>query len=158
MTRFLSVSFITHSFIFAWESCFPCHYLLPPFNSGWIRFLHLHLVSSSPVYLITRPTCLSLIDPLWEKLETYTKSFKSFQIKTELICISGETWNWNLLPWGPSTSCRKVNLGHFLSNCSCECIQIKARWKCEASQSSERVTQLRLRYSQSLLKHLPLKV
>ena len=153
MTWFLSVFLLTQSF--SCESCSQCH-SPPPFYLELIRFFCL-LSVSSPVYLITRPGSLMLIDPLWEKQETlYTKSFKSSQIKTELIYTSGEIWNWSLLSWGSSTSCRKVNLGHFLipcmmSNCSCEWIQIKAWRKCRASQSSERVLHLRLQTSQSLL-------
>lgn len=126
MTWFLLVFFLTHSF---WKWALLTVPLLPsPFYSELIRFFSV----SRPVYLMTRPRCLMLRAPLWEKQGTlYTKSFKSSQIKTELIYISGEIWNCRLLPWGPSTSCRKVNLGHsptpcMMSSCSCEWIQIKA--------------------------------
>ena len=106
MTWFLLVFFLTHSF---WKWALFTVPLPSPFYSELIRFFSV----SRPVYLMTRPRCLMLIDPLWEKQETlYTKSFKSSQIKTELIYISGEIWNCSLLSWGPFTSCRKVNLGH----------------------------------------------
>lgn len=165
MTPFLSVSFLTHSFICAWKGVlFPLPPPPPPFHSGLIRSPYLLAVSSSPAYLITRAASPSLIDPLWEEQETlYTKSFKSFQIKTELIYISGEIWNWSLPYWGPSTSCRKVNLGHFpipcmTSDCSCEWAQRKAWCKCGANQSPERVTRPRLQSSRRLLEHLPIDV
>lgn len=125
MTWFLLVFFLTHSF---WKWVLFTVALPSPFYSELIRFFSV----SRPVYLMTQPRCLMLIDPLWEKQETlYTKSFKSSQIKTELIYISGEIWNCSLLSWGPFASCRKVNLGHFpipcmMSSCSCEWIQIKA--------------------------------
>lgn len=46
------------------------------------------------------PKSLSWIDPLWEKKETsHTKSFKSSCIKSELVHISGEIWNWNRPSW-----------------------------------------------------------
>lgn len=165
MNWFLSVSFLTHSFICAWKGVlFPLPPPPPPFYSGLIRFFYLLSVSSRPVYLITRAMSLSLIDPLWEEQETlYTKSLKSFQIETELIYIPGEIWNWSVLSWGPSTSCRKVNSGHFpipcmTSNCSCEWIQIKAWGKCGADHSSERAVPLKLQTPQHLLEHLPIKV
>lgn len=110
MTWFLSVFLLIQPF--SCESYSQCH-PPPSFYFELIRFFCL-LSVSTPVYLITRPGSLMPIDPLWENQETlYTKSFKSSQIKTELIYISGEIWNWSLLSWGPSTSCRKVNLGHF---------------------------------------------
>lgn len=95
----------------------------PPFYFGLIRFFCVRVVSSH-VYLITTPRSLSLIHPLWEKQET--SHTKSSQIKTELVYISGDIWNWRLLSWGAFTSCRKVNLVNFpllcmwASICSCE--------------------------------------
>lgn len=150
MTWFLLVFFLTHSF---WKWVLFTAPLLPsPFYSGLIRFFSV----SRPVYLTTPPRCLMLVAPLWEKQETlYTKPFKSSQIKTELIYISGEIWNCRLLSCGPSTSCSKVNLGHspipcMMSSCSCEWIQIKA-WQNMGQVRPWRVLQWSLQTSQSLL-------
>lgn len=150
MIWFLSVSLLTHSprCVWKWIS-FTVPSPPPPSYFGLIGFFCL-LAGGSPVHLIPRPASLSLIDPLWEKQQaSYTKSFKSFQIVIELVYALGQIWNCSPLSWGASTSCRKVNLGHFpipcmMSNCSCEWIQIKAGCKCGASQSSEPVTRVGL--------------